>query len=397
MKFKKTLLITLKILLAVALLGWVLSKSHWNDYVVSNDGKTYICRGYDANGVLQASESIFSSQKISVTPSAGGYKPIVPGGSEYIHPGLKAIISGINVWILLVAIAIYFLGLVLVGIRWWLLMRIQKLEIGLFESLSFSFLGLFFNYVIPGTVGGDLVKAWYASKRTKHTAVLLVTIFTDRVIGMGAMALLAVIMLAVAMLFGGVTVAQVKPAIIAISIIAACIAAGLLLMLSPKLRSLLRLDRIFGRMAISKHFEHAGNALQVYRRRPMAMLGNVLLALMVHITVFGSIALIGHSLLPTIPVYRYYVYLPIIYIIGAVPVTPGGVGLIESLYVEFLAPTAAAATGLFALSLIARVIPIVLSLPGLLVAVKGPKIPDADRLEQQLEQAEELEETRPPQ
>ncbi|HNX26816.1 MAG TPA: hypothetical protein PKK48_05350, partial [Phycisphaerae bacterium] len=64
---------------------------------------------------------------------------------------------------------------------------------------------------------------------------------------------------------------------------------------------------------------------------------------------------------------------------------------IESMYVEFLAPTAAAVTGLFAVSLLARIIPIILSLPGLLVAVKGPKISTPDKLERQLEMAEELE------
>jgi uncharacterized protein (TIRG00374 family) len=288
------------------------------------------------------------------------------------------------------------IGLLLVGVRWWMLMKIQKLKIGLFEALSLTFLGLFFNYVIPGTVGGDLVKAWYASKRTKHTAVLLVTIFTDRVIGIGAMALLAIIMLTYVLLFGGVTVTQVKPAIIAISIISAVIIGGLIFVLSPKLRAMLRLHKLFGRMSVAKHFEHAGKAVDQYRRHPLMMLANVLIALLVHFTVFGSIAMIGHSLLPNIPTYRYYVYLPIIYIIGAVPVTPGGVGLIESMYIEFLATSAAAVTGLFTLSMIARAIPMVLSLPGLIVAIRGPKLPDTDKLEQQLEQAENLEETVPP-
>ncbi|HPS52748.1 MAG TPA: lysylphosphatidylglycerol synthase transmembrane domain-containing protein [Phycisphaerae bacterium] len=387
----RILLITLKVLLAAALLGWVLSKAHWNDYIVSADGTSHVCRGHDANGGLLVSQGMFDNTTKSVNPAAGGYKPIVQGGSEYIHKGLKSILIDINLWVLILAAVIYFVGLVLVGIRWWWLVRLQKLDMSLFDALSYTFLGLFFNYVIPGTIGGDLVKALYASKRTKHTAVLLVTIFTDRIIGIGAMAMLAIIMLGWVLLCGNVTVSQVKPAIIAISIISAIIVCGIVFVLSPKLRRMLFSHKLFSRMVISKHFEHAGNALNEYRRHPLAMICNSMVGLMVHLTVFGSIALIGHSLLPNIPVYRYFIYLPIIYIIGVIPLTPGGVGFIESMYVEFLAPTAAAVTGLFAVSLLARIIPIILSLPGLLVAVKGPKISTPDKLERQLEMAEELE------
>lgn len=39
---RKTLVLTLKFTLALALLGWVLSAVSWNDFVLDADGKTQI-------------------------------------------------------------------------------------------------------------------------------------------------------------------------------------------------------------------------------------------------------------------------------------------------------------------------------------------------------------------
>ena len=37
-KTRKTLILTIKLVIAAALLAWVLSNVHWHDYVVMRDG-----------------------------------------------------------------------------------------------------------------------------------------------------------------------------------------------------------------------------------------------------------------------------------------------------------------------------------------------------------------------
>ena len=41
MERKKILLLVAKAVLAAGLLAWVLSKTHWRDYVVTDQGRTY--------------------------------------------------------------------------------------------------------------------------------------------------------------------------------------------------------------------------------------------------------------------------------------------------------------------------------------------------------------------
>jgi hypothetical protein len=82
------------------------------------------------------------------------------------------------------------------------------------------------------------------------------------------------------------------------------------------------------------------------------------------------------------------VYLPLIYIIGAVPITPGGVGLVENLYVEFFQGPGVNASTIVAMAMFARILPMLWGLPGLWVAIHGPKLPPSEQMQQELAEAE---------
>lgn len=401
-KLKKYLLISFKLLLAMVLLMWVFSKAHWGNYVQttpeygsktwevkeysqnSRNGESYYCHG----GLFYSARTTFQGDDL--VPVKG--KENAQGIERYLRPGLKTIITQkLNLGVFSLAVGLTLLGLFLVGVRWWLLMRIQGLGVSLPEAIKLMFLGLFFNNIIPGSVGGDFVKAWYVGKQTHRTAVCLVTIFVDRIIGMSAMAIIAVAMIALVLVGGVAQAAQLKSGIIAAGVVLCVMSCGVLFVFSPRLRRLLNLRRFYEKLSIAHHISAAGGALEVFRRRPLAMLGIMAVAITVHCCVFGAIAILGLSLGLDIEAYRYFVYLPIIYIMAAVPVTPGGVGLIETLYVQFLGSPGSDASAILVLAMLARLIPLMLSLAGLPVAIAGPKLPKTDELEAELEKAEATE------
>ena len=61
-----------------------------------------------------------------------------------------------------------------------------------------------------------------------------------------------------------------------------------------------------------------------------------------------------------------------------------GLGVAETFYVAFLTPAGAAASEILALAVVARLIPMILSLPGVVVAVRGPKLPTAEKVQAEL-------------
>lgn len=76
--------------------------------------------------------------------------------------------------------------------RWRTMVGGLSLKLKYTAAVRLGMLGQFFSSVIPGTVGGDLVKAVYVAKRFPEKKVAAVsTIFLDRVVGLLGMVLLS--------------------------------------------------------------------------------------------------------------------------------------------------------------------------------------------------------------
>ena len=76
-------------------------------------------------------------------------------------------------------------------LRWKLLLGALGLEVPYWTALRMGMLGQFFSAMIPGTVGGDLVKAVYLAKRFPNQKTrALATLFLDRLSGLMAMLIL---------------------------------------------------------------------------------------------------------------------------------------------------------------------------------------------------------------
>ena len=80
--------------------------------------------------------------------------------------------------------------------RWRMLLKVQKIHISFFDSLSLTMQGFFFSLVLPGgALGGDVVKAAFLIKKTPKGNKLIgsFTILVDRIIGMSSLFALAAI------------------------------------------------------------------------------------------------------------------------------------------------------------------------------------------------------------
>jgi glycosyltransferase 2 family protein len=86
----------------------------------------------------------------------------------------------------LIVLAFFFiLGAIIINFyRWALLLKGQEIIISAKNIISLSFIGLFFTTILPGAVGGDLIKSVYVAKKSpsKRTASVL-TVLLDRIIG----------------------------------------------------------------------------------------------------------------------------------------------------------------------------------------------------------------------
>jgi uncharacterized protein (TIRG00374 family) len=95
---------------------------------------------------------------------------------------------------LLVADLALFAFAVLTGtMRWRALLVLAGAQIPFWRAAQLQLTALFFNVVIPGNVGGDVVKALYVARDAapeKRTTILLL-VFVERLVGMAALVLVA--------------------------------------------------------------------------------------------------------------------------------------------------------------------------------------------------------------
>lgn len=73
----------------------------------------------------------------------------------------------------------YFIG----ALRWWLILKSLSYKVRLKEIIQITYIGAFFNNVLFGAYGGDLVKGYYIYKFTNNSFKSTFTILLDRGIG----------------------------------------------------------------------------------------------------------------------------------------------------------------------------------------------------------------------
>ncbi|MBI1860921.1 MAG: flippase-like domain-containing protein, partial [Deltaproteobacteria bacterium] len=69
--------------------------------------------------------------------------------------------------------------------RWYLLATAQGLAVSFRTMFELTMIGNFFNTFLPGSVGGDLIKAWYiANHASQNKTRAIFTVILDRIIGL---------------------------------------------------------------------------------------------------------------------------------------------------------------------------------------------------------------------
>ncbi|MBL7221677.1 MAG: flippase-like domain-containing protein [Phycisphaerae bacterium] len=389
---KKVLILTSKLLVAAVLMTWVLMGAHWNDFVRSKDGKTgyTVLSGPDdegrfvvRRGALWWSETLeVSPDQLQAVEQAG---PRADAARRFLRPGFLRSISRIHLWLLLVAMCTSLTGVLVTALRWWMLLRIQRISISLWEAVRLTFLGQFYSLVVPGTVGGDVVKAYYVTKHTDAKAGAILSVFIDRVLGLTALTLVAGVALGVALLSG--LGRWSDPMLRYSATVMGCVVAAVLvvmtIILSGTLRRMLHLQKFYSRLPFAKTIKSFGQAASLYRRRWKTLAQVAGMTLAAPAIWVAALALMGQSIDLPIPWHSYFLYIPLIYILGSVPLTPGGAGWIEYLYLVFFAGLANSSE-ILAFAVLARLVPITWAIPGMIVAISGPKRPRIQTMQAEL-------------
>ncbi|MCA8975230.1 MAG: flippase-like domain-containing protein [Planctomycetes bacterium] len=245
-----------------------------------------------------------------------------------VAPGFLTYWRNLDPWLFALGAACYALTMLISGTRWWWLLRVNGTDVSLLETLRFTWIGVFFNTVIPGQTGGDLIKALYIMKRCPgHRVQVMVSVAVDRLLGLASLALLG----AVVVLFALDRFAEV-----AIGIWGVIGTVGLMgvFAFSKRLRERIRLKALLEKLPpkVSHLLKLVDQAVFFYRNHKGVIVGSLLAGVVNHLTGILSIYLVGEALGVGLPAFEYFALLPVINIVSALPLGPNGWGVGELMY-----------------------------------------------------------------
>jgi uncharacterized membrane protein YbhN (UPF0104 family) len=251
---------------------------------------------------------------------SGALQPRLVGEAFVRHPGLLT--AALGIYLTLVIAAAWG--------RWYLLLRMAGLKVGAGRIFSLHMIGIFFNSLIPGGTGGDLVKGYYLFQEheDKEKALALTTLAMDRFIG-----LYALLCVAMAMTAANVGLWQGSPSLRANSLFYACVflaaTAMVALFFSPWSDFLLKHPRA-GRLPGGRIFRSLAESLVVYRDRPWALLLPLLLGITVDCGLILLYYFCARSLGMELPLRVHGFVVPTLTMINGIPISPSGLGVGEA-------------------------------------------------------------------
>lgn len=231
------------------------------------------------------------------------------------------------------AVAALALFLVLLNIfftseRWRSLIRSQGLRVSPWATFKLSLIGIFFNFAMPGGVGGDVVKAYYFTRDNPGFKVVAVTsVLMDRVLGLFAMILLALIVM-IYDLDHVMSIPTLQTLMWFIAGLFCTFTVTFSLIFSSRLYTLGTLKKIIKKMPLSEKLLKLYESMHLYGKDGKRFILVIALSLISQVCAIIFLALAGTmGGFTEISTKTYFLVAPLGFMATAIPISPAGVGV----------------------------------------------------------------------
>ncbi len=256
------------------------------------------------------------------------------------------VIKGADKLMLFASFLISLVVIVFLGFRLRMIMKAQHINIALWDTVYLTFIGQFFNNFLPTSTGGDIVKAYYASKKTGRKVHSIACIIMDRLLGTFT---LVVMVLSASLI---VKKSFLSKSVTSFIIIAIIVSAVIMLVLFSK--------RVAKKIPFMKFLSRFLNAdgktkdlydiIYNYKSHPSLLINALGMSILLQAVSFFSVYLIIRSLGFSVPLKLVFLWMPIISTASMAP-SINGLGVREGTFVFFFGPLMGK-QGAFALGLL---------------------------------------------
>jgi uncharacterized protein (TIRG00374 family) len=283
------------------------------------------------------------------------------------RPGLRTVFRNLDLARLAWAFAMFGPAIFLMAVRWRTLLVASGISVPFSTIVRLHYMAFFLNSFMPGGAGGDIVKAVYVTRHSEQKAEAATMVLIDRVVGVIGLLLMA----GVVVLFEYEKMSGIALQIGAIALV---LALGTVLFFSSPFRRLIRYDWLLTRLPKSEVLRRVDGALYGMKDKKGALAATLGLTIGLQFLEVVGVFFAGGALgMEKATFAHYLVFVPIGYLFNAIPLSFGGIGIMEGAYLKLFhdAGVATAAQG-FMLGVLARLIVVGWSLPGAVSALFPP-------------------------
>ena len=281
--------------------------------------------------------------------------------------------------ILVTIISIYFIIVAISSWRWQQINSALDIKLGYTQTILPTYLGIAFNNLIPGGIGGDFFRFHFVKKKISvKRSTIMMSILFDRIIGLMGIFVITTI---IAVFY----INELLKHTITIYFISLCalvcatfMCVYIFLMFLPK--------RIGISLWLQKSFQNKKwlspllsllDAARTYRNSKLVILNCLAASVIIQILIAITCLLIAKIMhFPIISLPHYLVALAITQIVNLIPIAPGGFGVGEMAFANILILLNPSMSATYATIFLAyRIIGIITYLPGISVFIfEGHKL-----------------------
>ncbi len=296
----------------------------------------------------------------------GGFVLKVP--SPLVDRGIRTMFAQAQTRYLWIAIGIFPVVFLLTALRWQRLLKAIEVQLPFRRIFALNMVGCFYNSFMPGSTGGDVLKAWYIAKQTPHRTRAVMSVIIDRIIGLVALVILGGSMATFQWLTATdahdpATRKCMQVSLGSMAILGAC-AVGLAVFYSGRLRRWTGLGFLLRRLPMQTQVGKALETMELYRHRPGLIVAALLLTFPVHGTVVVSAMMCGMAFSLPLEWWYYFVAVPVIVLSGSIPISPQGAGVMEFFAIVLTRSRGVTIGEAFALTMCIRLVQILWNLTG---------------------------------
>lgn len=209
-------------------------------------------------------------------------------------------------------------------------MSSQKISLSLKDVLHLTYIGYFFNNFLPTAIGGDIAKAYYASKKTSNNVESYAAVATDRLCGLASILIIAL----VGLIFFGNSLGN-KKIVWAVIAMATFIIALIVLLLNKRIEHKNNPVKSGILNALALKFSKLYNAVNAYKDVPSVLIKSILISLISHAGAILSVYFFILGLGGNINFIKLFLVVPLVWTVSMLP-SLNGLGVREGAFVYFL-------------------------------------------------------------